>query len=155
MRGLYTNSIHLRSVIAPIILIGGILFSISFSGCVSTPHPYTTEHTKRQDQVLWIQEDLIKIFANFYGEEINESKSPSMRSQIADLNRIIQTCYLKGSNFGNDQDGGIRAMNFFKKHFYAEGGDYWSWIRAIDYKPTTIEEEKDYVFVIGIPKGYK
>jgi hypothetical protein len=124
------------------------------SGCVSTPSIYTTENTKRGSQQMWIEEDLVTIFAKFYGERIRESL-PAMRSEIADLNKIIQTCYLKGSAYGTDVDGGVRAMNFFKRKFFAAEGDYWSWKRAINYQPTTYEEKQSYVYIIGIPKGYK
>ena len=103
---------------------------------------------------MWIEEDLVTIFAKFYGERIRESL-PAMRSEIADLNKIIQTCYLKGSAYGTDVDGGVRAMNFFKRNFFAAEGDYWSWKRAINYQPTTYEEKQSYVYIIGIPKGYK
>ena len=46
-------------------------------------------------------------------------------------------------------------MNFFKRKFFAAEGDYWSWKRAINYQPTTYEEKQSYVYIIGIPKGYK
>lgn len=137
-----------------IVLVAGVCLS----GCVglqSGKDTFTKDHSRRQDQVGWIQEDLGVILANYFAKQSRKDPDRVDARVAANINQALQICFSRGSLNGEDPDGGIRAMNFFKKAYFDANGEYWTWRRAVDARRQQLFDENDPFSPSVIPEGYR
>jgi len=100
------------------------------SGCASTGAPkmrYTKELNRRADQRWWIKQDLVQLLGKCIAEDSRTVDIHAQQKVVQDLSDALRICFYQGSDRGEDVDGGIRAMNFFRNAYFRAGGDYWSW----------------------------
>lgn len=143
-----------RGVYWGIVLLAGLCLS----GCVglqSGRETFTKAQNRRQDQVGWIQEDLGVILAKYLAKQSRKDPDRVDARVAANINEALQICFTRGSLNGEDPDGGIRAMNFFKKAYFDADGEYWTWRRAVDARRQQLFEEYDPIFPSVIPEGYR
>lgn len=135
-----------------------LLASLSLSGCVGLQtgkEKYTKEQDRRQDQVGWIQEDLGVILAKHFAKESRKDPDRVDARVAANINEALQICFNRGSKNGEDRDGGVRAMNFFKKAYFDANGEYWTWRRAVDARRLQPNAENNTFYPSVIPRGYR
>ena len=131
------------------------------AGCASlglARYPYTKEASRRPDQEWWIKEDLALILARHLARASMAEPEHVDPTVSRNLGEVVSICYWQGSFGGGDLDGGIRAMNFFKKVYFRAGGDYWTWREAVRAKRRTTSGDADSSSggdAATIPEGYR
>ena len=139
--------------------LGIVLFlSLSSLGCAglrSGGSKFTVENNRRVDQLGWVKEDLAMILARHFADISQRDPDNVDMRLVADINKALQICFNHGSSHGVDMDGGIRAMNFFRKAYFRAGGEYWTWQQAVRDRRVKPHGEEDRFYPSAIPEGYK
>ena len=120
--------------------------------------PYTKEASRRADQEWWIKEDLVHILARHMALRSRINPETVDRDLARNVRKVLDICFIHGSYNGKDVDGGVRAMNFFKKAYFKSGGDYWTWREAVRRRRQTLPAPSDReqsISTSAIPDGYR
>jgi len=119
---------------------------------------YTKEALRHPDQEWWIKEDLARILARHLARQSRANPEEVDPEVARNVGKVVAICYRHGSFNGRDLDGGVRAMNFFKKVYFRAGGDYWTWREAVRAKRRTTSGDADSPSggnAATIPEGYR
>lgn len=138
--------------------LGCCLFLALAGGCVSMRGPtpnYTKEHSRRADQQWWIKEDLAVLLAKHFAHASRATPDTIDKRVVTGVGGVLQICFQQGSFNGADVDGGVRAMNYFRKLYFDAGGEYWTWRAAVRSCPVIADGGYAASPAGAIPAGYR